>query len=186
MGAGNPEYDFVILKADGVGLTSKWSDKSSSSPHIEVDLWLTLSGLVDSRRLNNERLAIRSADRDRSRDIFSCMSFRRPFILLARANEGLEAVEDEYEAAVGGRTWKNPKCGFYYVVDLSLKLCTIWPRRKMDLFGLHCLMHRARLPFKSGWTRPQFITHCLYSISLTWWSVLLNVIIHKGLNINLV
>lgn len=113
MGAGNPEYDFVILKADGVGLTSKWSDKSSSSPHIEVDLWLTLSGLVDSRRLNNERLAIRSADRDRSRDIFSCMSFRRPFILLARANEGLEAVEDEYEAAVGGRTWKNPKSGFF-------------------------------------------------------------------------
>lgn len=149
MGAGNPEYDFVILKADGVGLTSKWSDKSSSSPHIEVDLWLTLSGLVDSRRLNNERLAIRSADRDRSRDIFSCMSFRRPFILLARANEGLEAVEDEYEAAVGGRTWKNPKCGFYYSVDLSLKLCIVFdPEEKWISLGcciVWCIEHDCHL-----------------------------------------
>lgn len=57
-------------------------------------------------RLNERRLLeIRSADLDRSLEIFSCTSFLRPFILWAKAKEGLEVVEDEeLEAAVGGRT----------------------------------------------------------------------------------
>ena len=59
-------------------------------------------------RLNERRLLeIRSADLDRSLEIFSCTSFLRPFILWAKAKDGLEVVEDELEAAVGGRTCKN-------------------------------------------------------------------------------
>ena len=63
-------------------------------------------------RLNERRLLeIRSADLDRSLEIFSCTSFLRPFILWAKAKDGLEVVEDELEAAVGGRTcnYKNEK-----------------------------------------------------------------------------
>ena len=59
-------------------------------------------------RLNERRLLeIRSADLDRSLEIFSCTSFLRPFILWAKAKDGLEVVEDELEAAVGGRTCNN-------------------------------------------------------------------------------
>ena len=45
---------------------------------------------------------------DLNRDIFCCMSLRKPFILWAKANDGLE-VEEEFDEAVGGLkgTWKN-------------------------------------------------------------------------------
>ena len=104
-GVGKPEYDLVIRRYGG------WCRSYSSSTLIEADLsdlWLTLSS--DGLDLRNERrLEIRSADRDLSREIFSCISFRRPFILWARAKLGLEVVEDAFEAAVGGRTCKTRK-----------------------------------------------------------------------------
>ena len=104
-GVGKPEYDLVIRRYGG------WCRSYSSSTLIEADLsdlWLTLSS--DGLDLRNDRrLEIRSADRDLSREIFSCISFRRPFILWARAKLGLEVVEDAFEAAVGGRTYKTRK-----------------------------------------------------------------------------
>ena len=79
-------------------------------------MWLTHRVSTRSseglERLNERRLLeIRSADLDRSLEIFSCTSFLRPFILWAKAKDGLEVVEDELEAAVGGRTcnYKNEK-----------------------------------------------------------------------------
>ena len=74
---------------------------SSSSPS-KVDLELTSEQFRPSFRCNN-LFEIRSALLDLNREIFSCISLRRPLIRWAKAREGRE-VELELLEAVGGRT----------------------------------------------------------------------------------